>query len=149
MDQHFSSEEFKVMLFGDKLASKCECQPIVRRSERDEEDEVPDEYQSYRPSYTKIKLMLPNNENELPLFRLCDKKDDGTKEEIQLDNFSDVTKQMRRMTKHRMIAEVHKLYAMKTNSGSDKPKCGITIKLVAAECTNKGEVINHRCICFG
>ncbi len=35
MDQHFSAEEFKVKLFGDKLASKYEFQAIIRQAERD------------------------------------------------------------------------------------------------------------------
>ena len=60
----------------------------------------------YRPPYTKVKLMLSNSENELPLFRLTDKKNDGTKEEIPLNSFSDVTVHTRYMAKHRMIAEV-------------------------------------------
>ena len=90
--------------------------------------------------------MLSNNENELPLFRLIDRQDDGTKLEIPLNTFSDATKHMRYMTKHRMILEVQKLYAMKTNSGGDKRKYGITVKLVAAECTNRAEITNNRCI---
>ena len=90
--------------------------------------------------------MLSNGEQELPLFRLIDKKEDGTKEEIPLNSFSDVTAHMRYMTKHRMIIEVQKLYAMKTTSGGEKRKYGITVKLVAVECTNRGEVTNNRCI---
>ncbi len=69
MDQHFISEEFKVKLLGGQFASKYERQPIVRRPERDEEDEVPDggvKYQPYRPPYTKIKLMLWSSGSELP-----------------------------------------------------------------------------------
>ena len=49
-------------------------------------------------------------------------------------------------TKHRTIAELQKLYAMKTNSGGEKRKYGITVKLVAAECANRGEVTNNRCV---
>ena len=153
IDQHFGSEEFKLTLFGDKMASKYEYQPIVRHPERDNDEEESDDKTStrtireyYRPPYTKVKLMLANNENELPLFRLIDKQDDGTKEEILLNSFSDATKHMRYMTKHRMILEVQKLYAMKTNSGGDKRKYGITVKLVAAECTNRAEITNNRCI---
>ena len=79
------------------------------------------------------------------MLRLIDKKNDGTKEEITLHSFSDVTANMRYMTKHRMITEVQKLYAMKTTSGGDKRKYGVTVKLVAAECTNRSEVTNNRC----
>ena len=89
--------------------------------------------------------MLSNSETELPLFGLIDKKNDGSKEEIPLNSFSDAV-HMRYMTKHRMIIEVQKLYAMKTTSGGEKHKYGITVKLVAAECTNRSEVTNNRCI---
>ena len=154
IDSYFGSEDFKVKLFGDKMAGKYEYQPIVRHPERDndEEEEVTDKSSTkavkdyYRPPYTKVKLMLSNSETELPLFRLIDKKNDGTKEEILLSSFSDVTVHMRYMTKHRMIIEVQKLYAMKTTSGGEKRKYGIAVKLVAAECTNRGEVTNNRCI---
>ena len=50
------------------------------------------------------------------------------------------------MTKHRVIVELQKLYAMKTISGGEKRKYGITVKLVAAECTNRSEVTNNRCV---
>ena len=154
IDSYFGSEDFRVKLFGDKMAGKYEYQPIVRHPERDndEEEEVNDKSSTkpvkdyYRPPYTKVKLMLSNNENELPLFRLIEKKNDGTKEEILLNSFSDVTVHMRYMTKHRMIIEVQKLYAMKTTSGGEKRKYGITVKLVAAECTNRGEITNNRCV---
>ena len=53
---------------------------------------------------------------------------------------------MRYMTNHRMITEVQKIYAMKTTSGGEKRKYGITVKLVADECTKRGEVTNNRCI---
>ena len=103
------------------MASKYEYQRIARHPERDndeEEEEVTDKSSTkaakdyYRPPYTKVKLMLSNSETELPLFRLIDKKNDGTKEEILLSSFSDVTVHMRYMTKHRVIIEVQKLYAM-------------------------------------
>ena len=153
LDKHFGSEEFKLRLFGDKMAGKYEYQPIVRHPEQDEEEDVNDmsstkavkEY--YRPPYAKVKL--PMNDSETPLFRLLDKKDDdGTTQEIPLNNFSDVTKHVRYMTKHRMIIEVQKLYALKTASGGDKRKYGVTVRLVAVECTNRAEVANNKCILF-
>ncbi len=55
---------------------------------------------------------------------------------------------MRYMTKHRMITEVQKLYAMKTTSGGDNRKYGDTAKLVAAECTNRADITNNRCIVY-
>ncbi len=128
---------------GGKSGNKYECQPIVSRPEKDdEEEEVNDEGGKkswYRLPYSKAKLVPPNNnENELPPFRLFDRKDDGSKEDIQLDKFGDAVKHMRHMAKHRVILETRMIYAMKTNSGGDKRKYGVTVKLVAAECTNKG-----------
>ena len=154
LDKHFGSEEVKLQLFGDKMASKYEYQPIVRHPERDEEEEDVNDMSStkavkdyYRVPYAKIKL--PMNDSETPLFRLLDKKDDdGTTHEIPLNSFDDVTKHMRYMTKHRMIIDVQKLYAMKTASGGDKRKYGVTVRLVAAECTNRAEVTNNKCIMF-
>jgi hypothetical protein len=35
---------------------------------------------------------------------------------------------------------------LKTSAGSDKRKYGVTVKLVAAECTNKGDITNNKCI---
>ena len=135
------------------MANKYEYQPIVRHPEKDVDEEEVDDKSStkatkeyHRPPYTKAKLMLSNGAQELPLFHLIDKKDDGAKEGIPLNSFSDVTAHMRYATKHRMVTEVQKLYAMKTTSGGEKRKYGITVKLVAAECTNRGEVTNSRCI---
>ena len=48
IDQHFGSEEFKLTLFGDKLASKYEYQPIVRHPEREDEEEEADDKTSRR-----------------------------------------------------------------------------------------------------
>jgi hypothetical protein len=147
LDQYFGSEEMRLKLFGDKLASKYEYQPIVRHPEV--EDEVPeDKKAAYRPPYAKVKLVLSNCEEEVPLFRLIEKKEDGTKTELPLTCFGDVTKHMRFLTKHRMILEVQKVYAMKTASGGDKRKYGVNIKLVAAECTNKSERSNNKCVDF-
>ena len=153
IDSYFGSEDFRVKLLGDKMANKYEYQPIVRHPEKDADEEEVDDKSStkatkecYRPPYTKVKLMLSNGEHALPVFRLIDKKDDGSKEEITLNSFSDVTAHVRYMTKHRMITEAQQLYAMKTTSGGEKRKYGITVKLVAAECTNRGEITNNRCV---
>ena len=98
------------------MASKREYQHIVRHPEKDvDEEEVDDESSTkavkdyYRPPYTKVKLMLSNSDNELPLFRLTQKKNDGTNEEIPLNSFSDVTVHIRHITKHRVITEPQKL----------------------------------------
>ena len=44
---------------------------------------------------------------------------------------------IRYMTKHRMVINFSKLYAMKTSSGNKKKKYGIALKAVAIECSNK------------
>ena len=151
MDQYFGSDEMKFHLFGDKLSSKYEYQPIVRHPEVEEEvgEEAGTIKRSpYRPPYAKIKLGLSNNDEETPLFRLIEKKEDDTKTEIHLNSFSDVTKHMRYLTKHRMILEVQKIYAMKNSSGGEKRKYGVTVKLVATECTNQSERSNNKCVEF-
>ena len=148
IDAYFGSEDFRVKLFGDKMASKYEYQPIVRHPEKDnEEEEVSDiiKRETYRPPYAKIKLTLSNTEQERPLFRLINKKESGEKEEIILNSFSDATHHVRFLTKHRMIIELQKLYAMKTNSGREKRKYGVTVKLVAVERANRGKMTNNKC----
>ena len=44
---------------------------------------------------------------------------------------------IRYMTKHRMVINFSKLYAMKTSSGNEKKKYGIVLKATAIECSNK------------
>ena len=41
------------------------------------------------------------------------------------------------MTKHRMVINYGKLYAMKTSSGNEKKKYRIVLKATAIECSNK------------
>ena len=137
MDKLFGSEEFKVKLFGEKLAGKYEYQPIVRHPGNNQHDDDEEEVvsTSYHPPYTKVKLIL--SDSNVPTFRIIDKPKEGKKTEVELNSFDDVTQHMRYMTEHRMIIQVQKIYAMKTASGGDKRKYGVTLKLVAAECTNK------------
>ena len=90
----------------------------------------------YRPPYTKVKLDLAYETDE-PRFRLFEKQQDGKKTEIQLNTFDDILQHMRYMTKHRMVIQVSRMYAMKTSSGSEKKKYGIILKVYAVECTNK------------
>ena len=47
---------------------------------------------------------------------------------------------------HRAVAEVQKLYVIKTTYGSDQRDYGIIVKLVAAECANRCEAANARCV---
>ena len=135
LDKHFGSEERKLELFGEKMASKYEYQPVVRLPQESEEEE---EGKAYRPPYTKVKLPM-THDGDVPSFRLINKKLDGTIIKVDLMDFSDVVKHMRFLTKHRMILEFQKLYAMKTSSGNEKRKYGVTVKLLLVECTNKEE----------
>ena len=41
------------------------------------------------------------------------------------------------MTKHRIVINFSRLYAMKTSSGNEKNKYGIVLKAIAIECSNK------------
>ena len=52
------------------------------------------------------------------------------------------------MTKHRMVINCSKLYAMKTSSGNKKKKYGITLKAIVIECTNKTVPKFNPCVDF-
>ena len=54
-----------------------------------------------------------------------------------MNEFNEALQCIRYMTKHRMVIHFCKLYAMKTSSGNEKKKYGITLKAVAIECTSK------------
>ena len=58
IDSYFGPEDFKVKLFGDKMASTYEYQPIVRHPDRDndEEEEVTD-----KSSTKAVKGLLPTS----------------------------------------------------------------------------------------
>ena len=65
IDSYFSSDDFKLKLLGDKMASKNEYQPIGRHPEKDVDEEDVDDKSStqavkehHRTPYTKAKLML-------------------------------------------------------------------------------------------
>lgn len=147
LDKFFGSEERKLQLFGEKMAGKYEYQPLVRQPEVNDEEEEDEERSKtyYRPPYMKVKLPL-SYDDDVPTFRLVNKKPNGEREELALTDFGDVVKHMKFLTKHRMILEIHKLYAMKTSSGKDKRKYGLTVKLLLAECTNKNEERVNRCV---
>jgi len=147
LDKFFGSEERKLQLFGEKMAGKYEYQPLVRQPEVNDEEEEDEERSKtyYRPPYMKVKLPL-SYDDDVPTFRLINKKPNGEREELALTDFGDVVKHMKFLTKHRMILEFHKLYAMKTSSGKDKRKYGLTVKLLLAECTNKNEERVNRCV---
>ena len=64
-------------------------------------------------------------------------KKDGVRTEVALNDFKEALQNIRHTTKHRMVINFSKLYAMKTSSGNEQNKYGITLKAVAIECTNK------------
>ena len=53
-----------------------------------------------------------------------------------MNEFKEALQHIRYMTKHRMAINFSKLYAMKTSSGNENKKHGITLKAVAIECSN-------------
>ena len=141
IDKWCGSEDFRLQVFGEKLAGKYEYQPLVRHPENPDEEEMVREEGAaptnpfYRPPFTKVRLDLAFDSDK-PNFRLFDKSS-GTRKEVQLTTFDDVLQHMRFLTKHRMAIQFSKLYAMKTASGGEKRKYGIILKAFAVECSNK------------
>lgn len=129
IDKYCDSEEFKSQVFGSN-AGKYEYQPIVRQPS---EEEGNSSY--YRPPYIKVKLVLDQVSSK-PYFSVFNVQD-GKRELTEVNDFEDLLKHMRFMTKHRFILRFSKLYAMKTASGNTKKKYGIVLKLVSVECSNK------------
>ena len=111
------SKEFRLQLFGEKHADKYEYQPIVRTVQ-----DLEDAENYFRPPYGKFKLELAYND-ELPIFKVFDKKD-GVRSEVVLKSFKEALQFSRYTTKHRMVINFSKLYAMKTRSGNEKMKYG-------------------------
>ena len=63
-----------------------------------------------------------------------------------MNEFKEALQYIRHMTKHRVVTNFSKLYAMKTSSGHEKKKYGITLKAVAIECSNKTVPKSNLCI---
>jgi hypothetical protein len=139
IDKYCDTEDFRLEMFGERLAKKYEYQPLIRSPEAGEAEgdgeEVGGQHIYYRPPFTKVKLDLVHD-TEQPNFKIIDRSDGG-KQEVRLTSFGDVLQHMRFLTKHRMIVHFSKMYAMKTASGSEKRKYGIVLKATAVECTNK------------
>ena len=117
-------------MFGEKIADKYEYQPIVRAVV-----DLEDTENYFRPPYAKFKLELAYDDGS-PCVKVFAKKD-GVRTEVALNEFKEALQYIRYMTKHRMVINFSKLYAMRTSSGNEKNKYGITLKAVAIECTNK------------
>ena len=113
IDEHLSSSEFRLQMFGEKNADKYEYQPIVRTIV-----EVDDTENYFRPPYARFKLELAYND-ESPVFKVFDKKG-GIKKEVVPNSFTEALQHIRHTTKHRMVVNFSKLYAMKTSSGNEK-----------------------------
>ena len=104
-------------------------QPIVRTIV-----ELEDTEKHFRPPYAKIKLDLAYNDDS-PAFKVFEKKD-GVRTEVALNSFKEPLHFIRYTTKHRLVINFSKLYAMKTSSGNEK-KYEIVLKAIAIECSNK------------
>jgi len=130
IDDFFGSKEIRLQLFGEKNADKYEYQPIVRAVV-----DLEDTENYFRPPYAKFKLELAYDD-DTPCFKVFEKKD-GVRTQVVLNSFKEALQYIRYLTKHRMVIHFCKLYAMKTSSGNEKKKYGITLKAVAIECTNK------------
>ena len=98
----------------------------------------------FRPPYAKFKLDLVYND-DLPAFKVFE-KEEGVRTEVVLNFFKEALQFIRYMTKHRMVMNFSKLYAMKTSSGNEKKKYGIVLKAIATECTNKTIPKSNPCI---
>ncbi|MFM7985912.1 MAG: hypothetical protein ACKPKO_42015, partial [Candidatus Fonsibacter sp.] len=67
----------------------------------------------FRPPYAKFKLELAYDD-DTPAFKVFDKK------EVELNSFKEALQHIRYMTKHRMVINFSKLYAMKTRSREEE-----------------------------
>ena len=131
----------RIQLFGEKNANKYEYQPIVRAVQ-----DLEDTENYFRPPYAKFKLELAYNDDS-PTFKVFYKKD-GVRTEVALNSFKESLQFIRYMTKHRMVINFSKLYALKTSSGNEKKKYGVVLKAIAIECTNKTEPTRNPCVCL-
>jgi hypothetical protein len=102
-------------------------------------EDLEDTENYFRPPYAKFKLELAYN-NDSPAFKVFDKKD-GVRTEVVLNSFKESLQFIRYMTKHRVVINFSKLYAMKTSSG-------IVLKAIAIQCTNKTGPKHDPCVCL-
>ncbi|MFM7988174.1 MAG: hypothetical protein ACKPKO_53565, partial [Candidatus Fonsibacter sp.] len=106
------SKEFRAQVFGEKHADRYEYQPIVRVVQ-----DLEDTENYFRPPYAKFKLELAYDD-DTPAFYVF-YKEDGVRTEVALNSFKEALQYIRCMTKHRMVINFSKLYAMKTSSGNE------------------------------
>ena len=130
IDKLCNTDEFRTKLFG-KHADRYAYQPLVR----DPEDENNNQQGYYRPPYTKVRLDL-DHDTQTPKFVVFS-KEGGKREEIKLDDFDDVVRHVKYLSKLKMIVTFSKLYAMKMSLNDEKKKYGIILKATHIEVSNK------------
>lgn len=148
IDEYCNTDEFRKIHFGEKNCNKFSYQPLVRIPENDEDEQQilnKNGEPLYRPPYTKIKLDLeyssdPDNQTNKPTFSIFEKDKDGKRTKIELNTFDDVINIIRYRSKLRFIISFSKLYAMKTASGTEKKKYGITLKATHIEIQKKDSI---------
>ena len=69
----------------------------------------------------------PENATNKPTFAMFERKD-GKRIKVDLNSFDDMLNYMKFRSKLRFIISFSKIYAMKTKSGTEKKKYGITLK---------------------
>ncbi|MFM7986518.1 MAG: hypothetical protein ACKPKO_45115, partial [Candidatus Fonsibacter sp.] len=82
----------------------------------------------FRPPYAKFKLELAYDDGT-PAFKVFDKKD-GVRTEVALNSFKEALQYIRRMTKHRMVINFSKLYAMKTSPDNEQKKYAVVLRAI-------------------
>lgn len=140
IDEYCNTDDFRKKMFGDKQYNKYSYQPLVRFPEEEDEDNSNDKKYDkplYRPPFTKIKLDLEyNNDPDVvstkPTFSIFEKID-KSRNKVELNSFDDVLQYIKYRSKLRFIIRFSKMYAMKTSSGSEKKKYGITLKAIQIE----------------
>ena len=140
IDEYCNTDEFRKKMFGDKQFNKYSYQPLVRFPEEEDEDNGNDKKYDkplYRPPFTKIKLDLEYNSDPdivstKPTFSIFEKID-KSRNKVELNSFDDVLQYIKYRSKLRFIIRFSKMYAMKTSSGSEKKKYGITLKAIQIE----------------
>ena len=83
--------------------------------------------------------------DDSPAFKVYDKKD-GVRTEVALNSFTEALQYIGYTTKHRIVINISKLYAMKTSSGNENNiKYGIVLQAIAIECSNKTAPKSNPC----
>ena len=143
-------------MFGNKFATKHEYMPLVREVVDEDENDGQDTNdtntlisRAYKPPYVKLKFDLDYT-TDCPKLKLYDKSN-GLRNDVLVENFKDTTDHMKYLSTHRFIIHMNRLYTMKSQGSSDKRKYAIGLKIIAVECTNKLQKLEHDAVgdvCF-